>query len=146
MINFIKKIFRKTINEIKPRELSNNEKWLLDRLKYDWIYTGNENKEYYLLDGRLIKYLGGWSYPDVDMVRSGSVAMVIKTGEIIDIKHKYLFNKKPHDWTKLLSDNSIYYYSEELNSGKDFDYLYDKYFKQLPKEVIRDLKLKEILK
>jgi hypothetical protein len=146
MINFIKKIFRKTINEIKPRELSNNEKWLLDRLKYDWIYSGNENKEYYLLDGRLIKYLGKWSYPDVDMIRSGQVGEVIKTGEIIDIKHKYLFNKKPHDWVKLLSDNSIYYYSEELNSGKDFDYLYDKYFKQLPKEVIRDLKLKEILK
>jgi hypothetical protein len=146
MINFIKKIFRKTINGIKPRELSNNEKWLLDRLKYDGVYSDKVNKEYYLLDGKLIKYLAGWSYPDVDMTRSGIVGEVIKTGEIIDIKNKYLFNKKPHDWTKLLSDNSIYYYSEELNSGKDFDYLYDKYFKQLPKEVIRDLKLKEILK
>lgn len=146
MINFIKKIFQKTVNEIKPRELSNNEKWLLDRLKYDREYSNKVNKEYYLLDGRLIKYLGKWSYPDVDMTKSGQVGEVIKTGEIIDIKHEYLFNKKPHDWAKLLPDNGIYYYSKDLNSGNDLDYLYNKYFNQLPKEVIRDLKLKQILK
>ncbi len=146
MINFIKKIFQKNVNEIKPRELSSEEKWLLDRLKYDCVYSDKVNKEYYLLDGRLIKYLGRWSYPDVDMTKSGQVGKVIKTGEIIDIKNKYLFNKKPHDWVELLSDNMIYYYSTDLNSGKDFDYLYNKYCNQLPKEVIRDLKIKEILK
>jgi len=29
MISLIKKIFQKNVNEIKPRELSSEEKWLL---------------------------------------------------------------------------------------------------------------------
>jgi hypothetical protein len=143
MIKFIKNLLNKNVVKIIPRKLTDNEKALLYRIDSNGIYSNYKDKEFYLLDGRFIKYLGAWSYPDVDMTKSGSVGKVLETGEIIDISYQYLFHNKPHTWVKLLSDSDIFNYSIDSEMGKD--YLYSKYFKKLPIEVIREFKLKEIL-
>ena len=142
MIELIKKLFYKESKPL-PKELTLKEQRLLSLLERNKTYFDSIGKEFYLLDGRLIKHLGRWSYPDVDMTKSGAVGKVLETGEIIDISYDYLFYYKPHDWVKLLSNDDIINYSTESN--KDLEYLYNKYYQRLPIEAKRELKLKEIL-
>jgi hypothetical protein len=68
---------RAEVKPNKPRELTSNELWILDRLRYDEVYTSEKGKTYYLVDGTHIEVLGKYSYPDVDMTKFGWVCKKI---------------------------------------------------------------------
>ncbi len=103
IIDWIKNLFTKRaeVKPNKPRELTSNELWLLDRLRYDEVYSKEKGKTYYLVDGTHIEVLGKYSYPDVDMTKSGWVCKNINTGELIDLGRWISFySKKPKKYLR----------------------------------------------
>jgi hypothetical protein len=150
IIDWIKNLFTKRteVKPNKPRELTSNELWLLDRLRYDEVYTSEKGKTYYLLDGTHIEVLGKYSYPDVDMTKSGWVCKNIDTGELIDLPYTRLgnlvlfYNRKPHEWVKELSDNDQSHYKHDSNYLSDEE-LYKAYSDKI-KIYLRNQKLKDL--
>jgi len=146
IIDWIKNLFtkRSEVKPNKPRELTSNELWLLDRLKYDEVYTSEKGKTYYLVDGTHIEVLGKYSYPDVDMTKSGLVCKNINTGELIDLDRWVSFyNRKPHEWVKELSPNDQSQYSIDTYDLSDEE-LYKAYIDKIPKTYLRTQKLKDL--
>lgn len=149
LIDWIKSLFSKKTNVNKPvRVLTNNELWLLNRLKNDEVYLSNKGNKCYLIDGTHIEILGRYSYPDVDMTKSGIVCKNINTGEIIDLgkwAHDFysFFNRKPHEWVKLLERDMQYQYRIDSEDLSDDD-LSKKYFDKIPKDYLREIRLKEL--
>jgi hypothetical protein len=153
LIDWIKSLFSKKTNVNKPtkvltRELTSNELRLLNRLKYDEVYSTEKGKKCYLLDGTYIEILGRYSYPDVDMTKSGIVCKNINTGEIIDLgkwAHDFysFFNKKPHEWVKLLERDMQHQYRIDSDDLSDSE-LSKKYFDEIPKDYLREIRLKEL--
>ncbi len=145
IIDWIKNLFtkRSEVKPNKPRELTSNELWLLDRLRYDEVYTSEKGKTYYLLDGTHIEVLGKYSYPDVDMTKSGLVCKNINTGELIDLDRWVSFyNRKPHEWVKELSDNDQSHYKHDSNYLSDEEL--DKAYSDKIKSYLRNQKLKDL--
>jgi hypothetical protein len=150
IIDWIKNLFtkRSEVKPNKPRELNSNELWLLDRLKYDEVYTSEKGKTYYLVDGTHIEVLGKYSYPDVDMTKSGWVCKNIDTGELIDLPYTRLgnlvlfYNRKPHEWVKELSTNDQSHYKHASNYLSDEEL--DKAYSDKIKIYLRNQKLKDL--
>lgn len=151
MINMIKRLFNKS-DELpkqsgKKREMTNNEIWLLNRLKHDEVYTSNKGKKCYLEDGTYIEILGRYSYPDIDMTKSGYVFKKINTGEIDDLSHFHdfysFFDRKPHEWITSLEHDMRYQYRIDSDDLSD-DELQKKYFDKIPKDSLREIRLKEL--
>lgn len=148
----IKRLFNKS-DELpkqsgKKREMTNNEIWLLNRLKNDGVYLSSKGNKCYLIDGTYIEILGRYSYPDVDMTKSGYVCKNINTGEIIDLGkwvHDFysFFTRKPHEWVKLLERDMQHQYRIDSDDLSDVD-LSKKYFDKIPKDYLREIRLKEL--
>ena len=151
LIDWIKSLFNKKTNVNKPtkvltRELTSNELWLLNRLKYDEVYSTEKGKKCYLLDGTYIEILGRYSYPDVDMTKSGWVCKNINTGVITDLGNcnwVYFYNRKPHEWVKELSADDQSQYRIDSYDLSD-DELSRLYFDKIPKEYLREQRLKQL--
>jgi hypothetical protein len=141
MINWFKSLFTKRAEVVnKQRELTSNELWLLNKLKY----TTEKGKKCYLLDGTYIEILGRYSYPDVDMTKSGWVCKNINTGVITDLGNWVSFyNRKPHEWVKELSVDDQSQYRLDSYDLSDTE-LSKKYFDKIPKEYLREQRLKQL--
>jgi transposase InsO family protein len=145
MINWFKSLFTKRAEVVnKQRELTSNELWLLNKLKYDEVYTTEKGNKCYLLDGTYIEILGRYSYPDVDMTKSGWVCKNINTGVITDLGNWVSFyNRKPHEWVKELSPDQQSHYRLDSYDLSDTE-LSKKYFDKIPKEYLREQRLKQL--
>jgi hypothetical protein len=147
IIDWIKNLFtkRSEVKPNKPRELTSNELWLLDRLRYGEVYSKEKGKTYYLVDGTHIEVLGKYSYPDVDMTKSGWVCKNIDTGELIDLGNcnwVLFYNRKPHEWVKELSDNDQSNYKHDSNYLSDEEL--DKVYSDKIKSYLRNQRLKDL--
>ena len=154
MINWIKGLFKKSgevINEvkvkIKERVLTDREKQLLYLLERDGKHTDWKGKKVYTLDGTYNEVIGYYSYYDIETTKKAYVLKDLDTGWIKEFTFGWLgpffFDRKPHSWTSLLSsENLLDYYEDSLKLTDDG--LLNKYFNKLPKEDIREIKLKEL--
>lgn len=145
MIDWIKSFFGKSVKVVsKPRELTSSELRLLDKLKRDGVYTTEKGKKCYLYNGSYVEILGRYSYPDVDVTKSGWVCKNINTGVISDLgNYVYFFNRKPHEWVKELSIEEKHQYRIDSYNLSDDD-LARLYFDKMPKDYLRDQKLKDL--
>ena len=145
MINWFKSLFTKRAEVVnKQRELTSNELWLLNKLKYDEVYITEKGNTCYLLDGTYIEILGRYSYPDVDMTKSVWVCKNINTGVITDLGNWVSFyNRKPHEWVKELSPDQQSHYRLDSYDLSDTE-LSKKYFDKIPKEYLREQRFKQL--
>lgn len=143
MIKLIKKYFSKKV-DIKPRELSEEEQYLLRLLESYGDNSSDIGNIYYLKNHKTIEFLGRWAYPDVDIVKHGRVGRLVETGEIIDISSEFLFERNPHDWFHLLSIIDQHSYLLKQRQTDDSG-LFLQFYHLIPKENLREMKLKSLL-
>lgn len=93
-----------------------------------------------------VTILGKYSYPDIDMTKSGTVCREELTGRIYDFDSWTIFYKnEPHSWVSLLDHEEREYYSSCMSRNVDtMDELYEKFKVFLSKEDLRDIRLKEL--
>ena len=93
-----------------------------------------------------VTILGRYSYPDIDMTKSGTVCREVLTGRIYDFDNWTIFYKnEPHSWVSLLDHEEREYYSSCMSRNVDtMDELYEKFKVFLSKEDLRDIRLKEL--
>lgn len=145
MIKFLKNLFAST--KVAKREYDLIEKMHLRRLEQEEEYCEHKGKRYYSYIGgelKLIKILGAYRYLDVDGVIAGLVAEDSE-GRISNIGFRaYLFKRKPHDWLIHLDESNIrdYIRMQKYVDDKQLD---DKFYKELPKDIIRDIKIKKLI-
>lgn len=159
MINWIKSIFKKshelvseTVSEvrvkIKEKVLTDNEKHLLYLLEREGKHTDWKDKTVYLEDGSHHQVLGYYSYYDIETTKHGYVLKNLRTGNITDYTlgwfgNAFFFKNKPHTWFRLLHYDHKREYHDDVKYLTDEE-LFDKYYKKLPVDIRRDLKLKEL--
>jgi hypothetical protein len=154
MINWIKGLFKKSgevINEvkvkIKERVLTDREKQLLYLLERDGKHTDWKGKKVYTLDGTYNEVIGYYSYYDIETTKKAYVLKDLDTGWIKEFTFGWLgpffFDRKPHSWVSSLPSENLFDYYEDSLKLTD-DELFNKYFNKLPKEDIREIKLKEL--
>ena len=87
-----------------------------------------------------------YSYPDIDMTKTGTVCREELTGRIYDFDSWTIFYKnEPHSWVSLLDYEERVYYSSCMSRNVDtMDELYEKFKVFLSKEDLRDIRLKEL--
>jgi hypothetical protein len=144
-MSWLKKIFGK-VKILKPIVRNDFEKMLLGRLERSKTYCENEGKTFYTENDNKIfkvKVLGSYSYYDVDGTVSGTVAET-ENGEIINVSWLVLYDKKPHYWVNHLSPSEKYQYSVRQRYDTDEE-LVNKFFNNLPKDVIREIKINSII-
>ena len=92
-----------------------------------------------------VTILGRYSYPDIDMTKSGTVCREELTGRIYDFDNWTIFYKnEPHSWVKLLDYEEREYYSGCMARNDSKDELYDKFIIFLSKDDLRDIRLGEL--
>lgn len=92
-----------------------------------------------------VTILGKYSYPDIDMTKSGTVCREELTGRIYDFDSWTIFYKnEPHIWVSLLDYEERGYYSSCMSCNHTMDELYEKFKGFLSKEDLRDIRLKEL--
>ena len=147
MIDWIKSFFpEKTKIVNKPsRVVTSNELWLLNILKNNEIFASEKGENYYLFDGTYVEILGKYSYPDVDMNKSGWVCKNLKTSELLDLNiwNTQFFKRKPHDWVKEFSTELQIQYQNDSRILSDNE-LYTKYYNEISKDYLRNQKLKDL--
>lgn len=81
-----------------------------------------------------------YSYPDIDMTKSGTVCREELTGRIYDFDSWTIFyNNEPHSWVSLLDYETRYHYKRCMSGGENMDLLYEKFSRFLSKEDLRDI-------
>jgi hypothetical protein len=149
MINLIKKLFnkdKKVFNTPKEEPKTNKKdySYLLNLLKNNRIPSNFEGKYFYDERRLKLKVLGVYSYPDVDMNKTG-IVVEYECGKIDSIhRWSFLFKIKPHEWFNLLDDASKRDYSRDLNSNVSYEDLEKRYYSKIPIDNSREWKLKQL--
>jgi len=141
-MSWVSKLFGKV--GLRPK--SDFENMLLDRLKRHKVFCDIEGRTFYTDDDNeiyKIKVLGKYDYQDVDGTVAGLVAEK-EDGEITKLSFQLLYERKPHSWIIYLSTSQKSRYSQMQKFNTD-EQLVDKFFKELPKEVIREIKINSII-
>lgn len=144
-MSWLKRIFGE-VKLLKPIVRNDFEKMLLGRLERHKVYCENEGKTFYTeFDNKIIKVkvLGSYRYYDVDGTVSGTVSET-ENGEIINTSWLTLYYKKPHEWTIYLSKSEKNGYSFRQKYDTDEE-LEEKFFNNLPKDIIREIKINSII-
>jgi hypothetical protein len=144
-MSWIKKIFGQ-VKILRPIVRNDFENMLLGRLERYKVFCENEGKTFYTDNDNKIfklKVLGQYEYYDVDGTVSGKVAET-ENGEIINVAWLSLYYKKPHDWVIYLSKLEKYQYSIRQKYDTDEE-LVRKFLNNLPKDVIREIKINSIM-
>jgi hypothetical protein len=119
---------------------------LLGRLERSKVFCEYEGKTFYTENDNKIfkvKVLGSYKYYDVDGTVSGTIAET-ENGEIINVSRLVLYTKKPHYWVNHLSSSEKYQYSIRQKYDTDEE-LVNKFLNNLPKDVIREIKINSII-
>jgi hypothetical protein len=142
-MSWVSKLFGKV--GLRPK--SDFENMLLDRLKRHKVFCDIEGRTFYTDDDNeiyKIKVLGKYSYYDVD----GTVSGVVVEKENGEIEKKLflniLYERKPHNWIIHLNTSQKSRYSQMQKFNTD-EQLANNFFKELPKEVIREIKINSII-
>lgn len=147
MIKFFKNLFT---TKLVKREYDPYEKMHLRRLEQYEEYSLYKDKKYFTYidnEFKSIKVLGAYKYMDVDGLISGLVVEVCSNGQILNIGFRAnLFKRVPHSWVIHLTDFNLDSYITMQKYIDDDKILEDKYFKSLPKDIIRDIKIKKLIK
>lgn len=144
-MSWLKKIFGK-VKILRPIVRNDFENMLLGRLERYKVYCENEGKTFYTdNDNKIfkVKVLGQYQYYDVDGTVSGKVAET-ENGEIINVTWLSLYYKKPHDWVTYLNKSEKHQYSIRQRSETNEE-LVRKFLNNLPKDVIREIKINSIM-
>jgi len=144
-MNWLKKIFGQ-VKVLRPIVRNYFENMLLGRLERYKVFCENEGKTFYTDNDNKIfklKVLGSYSYYDVDGTVSGTIAET-ENSEIINVAWLSLYDKKPHDWVIYLSKSEKYQYSIRQRYDTDEE-LVRKFLTNLPKDVIREIKINSII-
>ncbi len=144
-MNWLKKIFGQ-VKVLRPIVRNDFENMLLGRLERYKVFCENEGKTFYTDNDNKIfklKVLGSYSYYDVDGTVSGTIAET-ENSEIINVAWLSLYDKKPHDWVIYLSKSEKYQYSIRQRYDTDEE-LVRKFLTNLPKDVIREIKINSII-
>lgn len=81
-----------------------------------------------------------YSYPDIDITKTGIVCREELTGRIYDFDNWTIFYKnEPHSWVSLLDYEERVYYSSCMSRNDTMDELYEKFKVFLSKEDLRDI-------
>lgn len=92
-----------------------------------------------------VTILGRYSYPDIDITKSGTVCREELTGRIYDFDNWTIYyDREPHSWVKLLDYEEREYYSACMSRNDSKDELYDKFIIFLSKDDLRDIRLGEL--
>jgi hypothetical protein len=136
---------KNSFNKLDPENDKN--KYLLNLLEDYEISTPLDefkDKLVYTISDKY-KLLGVYSYPDIDINQTGIVVRS-ENGSLIKLdKHTILFINKPPEWVKHLKWESKIEYSRDQFVLSQDD-LFNKYYKLIPNDIIRDMKIEEILK
>lgn len=141
-MSWVSKLFGKV--GLRPK--SDFENMLLDRLKRHKVFCDIEGRTFYTDDDKeiyKIKVLGKYSYYDVDGTVSG-IVVEKENGEISSLYLQFLYERKPHDWVIYLntSHRSRYVQMQKFNTDEE---LVNKFLNELPKDVIREIKINSII-
>jgi hypothetical protein len=143
MINKIKNLFSRN----KPLlTKTNNEdySYLLNLLENNRKWSELEGRYFYDERGVKLKVLGVYSYPDIDMTKTG-IIVKYESGKIDDIHvWSHLLKNKPHDWFTLLDTKTKLDYSRNLNDDFSYEDLEKKYYSKIPIDNSREWKLKQL--
>lgn len=151
MIKLFKRLF--STKKIVKREYTTWEEMHLRRLKQNETYSEHKGKKYYAYDIsgftnsepriEYVEILGYYSYYDVDGTVFGLIAESQENGSILNVTRHLLFTRKPHFWIKYLSTDKKNDYCR-LQKYIDDNKLENQFLKELPVNVIREIKLKKL--
>lgn len=89
--------------------------------------------------------LGSYSYPDIDITKSGTVCKDVLTGRLYDFDDWTIFyDYVPHIWVRFLVHEDRWNYSGYMSEGCSMLELSDKFLCCVPKDELRDIRLGEL--
>ena len=89
--------------------------------------------------------LGRYSYPDIDITKSGTVCKDVLTGRLYDFDDWTIFyDYVPHIWVRFLVHEDRWNYSGYMSEGSSMLELSDKFLCCVPKDELRDIRLGEL--
>ena len=89
--------------------------------------------------------LGKYSYPDIDITKSGTVCKDVLTGRLYDFDDWTIFyDYVPHIWVRFLVHEDRWNYSSYMSEGSSMLELSDKFLCCVPKDELRDIRLGEL--
>ena len=146
MIKWLKDLFNKSKQLVtKERELTDEEKQILNRLERNRDHSIHSIQTLYLIDGTSVEILGNWSYPDIDVTKRGTVCKGVEDGRIYELETRFalFFDRKPHTWVQSLAwiDQQFYCDSMHLYTDKELE---EQFFSKISKQELRDIRLKEL--
>lgn len=89
--------------------------------------------------------LGRYSYPDIDITKSGTICKDVLTGRLYDFDDWTIFyDYVPHIWVRFLVHEDRWNYSSYMSEGCSMFELSDKFLCCVPKDELRDIRLGEL--